>query len=141
MMKALAHKGIQLGQLIEYSVPHMPAYRAYTGEMEFPNSLLASQTTINLPIHADVGPRERGIDPERNEEGRFINDHSGCAAFRYFLPGFDFTLEFLPDDFLPSLGLDFLERVYYHAALVSKHAQTLVVEQQGTRSRFCDHCP
>jgi len=32
----------------------------------------------------------------------------------------------LPGDFLPSLGLDFLERVYYPAALQSEHAATLV---------------
>lgn len=32
----------------------------------------------------------------------------------------------LPNDFLPSLGLDFLERVYYPAALRSAHAATFV---------------
>ncbi len=31
----------------------------------------------------------------------------------------------LPDDFMASLGLDFLERVYYPAALESRHAVTL----------------
>jgi ribosomal protein S18 acetylase RimI-like enzyme len=33
----------------------------------------------------------------------------------------------LRDDFLPSLGLSFLKRVYYPAALESQHAVTLVV--------------
>lgn len=38
----------------------------------------------------------------------------------------------LPDDFLPSLGADFLERVYYPAALASPHAATLAaVEGEG----------
>jgi len=32
----------------------------------------------------------------------------------------------LPDDFLPSLGLDFLEKVYYPAAITSKNGITLV---------------
>jgi dTDP-4-amino-4,6-dideoxygalactose transaminase len=53
-MRALASKGVQLGQLIEYSVPHMEAYRKYTGDQDFPNSFLSSQTTLNLPIHAEL---------------------------------------------------------------------------------------
>lgn len=36
--------------------------------------------------------------------------------------------ESLPDDFLPSLGEDFLEKVYYPAALASSNAVTLVIE-------------
>jgi ribosomal protein S18 acetylase RimI-like enzyme len=32
----------------------------------------------------------------------------------------------LPDDFLPSLGLDFLEQIYYPAAIASKNGITLV---------------
>jgi ribosomal protein S18 acetylase RimI-like enzyme len=37
----------------------------------------------------------------------------------------------LPDDFLPSLGQDFLERIYYPAAIKSSNAKTFVVEQDG----------
>lgn len=37
----------------------------------------------------------------------------------------------LPDDFLPSLGLDFLERVYYPTAFQSQHAATLVALKGG----------
>lgn len=37
----------------------------------------------------------------------------------------------LPDDFLPSLGLDFLQKVYYPAAVKSSHAGTLVARQRG----------
>jgi dTDP-4-amino-4,6-dideoxygalactose transaminase len=59
MMKALSRKGIQLGQLIEYSVPHMPAYRSYANESGFANSLVCSCNTINLPIHASLSQQER----------------------------------------------------------------------------------
>jgi len=37
----------------------------------------------------------------------------------------------LPDDFLPSLGLDFLERVYYPEAIKSEFAVTLVALDRG----------
>ena len=37
----------------------------------------------------------------------------------------------LPDDFLPSLGLDFLKRVYYPAVFQSPHAATLVAMRCG----------
>lgn len=37
----------------------------------------------------------------------------------------------LPDDFLPSLGLDFLEQMYYPAAFQSQHAATLVALEDG----------
>jgi ribosomal protein S18 acetylase RimI-like enzyme len=41
--------------------------------------------------------------------------------------------ESLPDDFLPSLGRGFLERVYYPAALASAHAATLVAVDDAGR--------
>ncbi len=37
----------------------------------------------------------------------------------------------LPDDFLPSLGCDFLEKVYYPVALRSDYAVTLTARQHG----------
>ena len=37
----------------------------------------------------------------------------------------------LPDDFLPSLGADFLERVYYPATFRSAHGANLVVSESG----------
>ncbi len=58
-MKALARKGIQLGQLIEYSVPHMSAYQKFAGKEKYANSLLSSQSLINLPIHAGVKENQR----------------------------------------------------------------------------------
>jgi len=46
-----ANKGVQLGQLIEYSMPHLSSYSAYAKKEKFHNSLFCSQHTINLPIH------------------------------------------------------------------------------------------
>jgi perosamine synthetase len=53
-LAAMARRGIQLGQLIEYSVPHLAAYRPYVGDSEFPVSLACSRATINLPVHAGL---------------------------------------------------------------------------------------
>lgn len=50
-IKALQKENIQLGQLIEYSIPHIPAYQPYAAGQEFPNSRLCSRHTINLPVH------------------------------------------------------------------------------------------
>jgi perosamine synthetase len=51
LLSQFASKGIQLGQLIEYSMPHHPAYKKYANGNMFPNSYLCSQSMINLPIH------------------------------------------------------------------------------------------
>jgi perosamine synthetase len=59
VIKALAARGVDLGELIQYSVPHMAAYRRYMGNEEFPNSLLASRHTINLPLNTDLTDAER----------------------------------------------------------------------------------
>ena len=50
-MDYFASHRVQLGDLIEYSMPHHPAYKAYTQGKTFPNALLCSQSMINLPIH------------------------------------------------------------------------------------------
>lgn len=47
----MARQGIQVGQLIEYSVPHMAPYRVYAGNEEFPVALASSRSMVNLPIH------------------------------------------------------------------------------------------
>jgi len=57
-LRAAARQGVQLGQLIEYSVPHLPPYAPYKGEREFPNSLYCSEHTINLPIHPGLSERQ-----------------------------------------------------------------------------------
>ncbi len=56
MMQALQKQDIQLGQLIEYSVPHLPAYAPYTDGCEYPHSLWCSQHTINLPVYPQLTP-------------------------------------------------------------------------------------
>ena len=51
IMEFAARQGIQLGQLIEYSMPHLSVYQKYALPDQYPNSLLCSQSMINLPIH------------------------------------------------------------------------------------------
>ncbi len=53
-IQKLAHKGVQAGRVIEYSVPHLKPYQFYTNGIEFPNALLCSQSMINLPIHPSL---------------------------------------------------------------------------------------
>jgi perosamine synthetase len=45
----MAHKGIHLGELIQYSVPDLTAYR--TSQINFTQSDYASGRTINIPIY------------------------------------------------------------------------------------------
>lgn len=54
-----AHRGVDLGELIQYSVPHMASYRIDAADRLFPNALAASRQTINLPVHTDLSVRER----------------------------------------------------------------------------------
>ena len=51
ILNLAARQGIQLGQLIEYSMPHLPAYQKYSNPDGYPNSLLCSRKMINLPIN------------------------------------------------------------------------------------------
>ena len=48
----LAARGVQLGELIQYSVPHLETYNEEGNNCE--NSLIASQTIINLPNYATL---------------------------------------------------------------------------------------
>ena len=52
-------EGVQLGELIDYSVPHMKAYVPIAGPGAWPNSLMLSRHLINLPVHADLTEPER----------------------------------------------------------------------------------
>ena len=54
VMALAAKQGVQLGQLIEYSMPHLPAYLQYVDDQKFPNSLYCSSHMINLPIHPSL---------------------------------------------------------------------------------------
>ena len=57
VMKLVAKHGVQLGQLIEYSMPHLPAYQKYSSNNQYPNSFLCSQSLINLPIYPDLNQK------------------------------------------------------------------------------------
>jgi len=57
IVKEMKKQGIQLGTLIEYSIPHMKAYQKYKDE-EFKNSLNFSQTVINLPIYPNLEKKD-----------------------------------------------------------------------------------
>lgn len=48
VLQEMAKEGVQLGQLIEYSVPHLDCYQA--SSEQFTNSLLCSTNTINIPF-------------------------------------------------------------------------------------------
>jgi perosamine synthetase len=54
VMTAAFARGIQLGEIIEYSVPEMKAYRAMSaGQGPFPISGQLARQTINLPVFGD----------------------------------------------------------------------------------------
>jgi dTDP-4-amino-4,6-dideoxygalactose transaminase len=55
---AMCKAGVQLGQLIEYSIPQMPAYHKYR-DRDFPNACRATNAMLNLPVHLGVGEAER----------------------------------------------------------------------------------
>ncbi len=57
-MDYAAARGMQLGQLIEYSVPRLAAYAPYRAGRDYPNSLLCSRHTINLPVHPGMSQRQ-----------------------------------------------------------------------------------
>ena len=62
MLRAFRRQGVQLGELIQYSVPHMPPYQHYAESQPFSNSHLCSQHTINLPIYPTLqGDLERVV--------------------------------------------------------------------------------
>jgi len=54
ILKEMATNGVQLGQLIEYSMPHLIHYQQFAKGGTFPNTLLASQHTINIPIFVKI---------------------------------------------------------------------------------------
>ena len=59
VLKSAASRGVQLGELIEYCIPELPAYRQFAGDAQYPNASLASRSTINLPIFASLSEKEK----------------------------------------------------------------------------------
>lgn len=51
-VKSWMNRGVQLGVLIQYSIPHLDSYGSASAR-QFPNSFLASQHLVNFPINAD----------------------------------------------------------------------------------------
>lgn len=57
LLRRARRRGVQLGEIIEYAIPSMPAYRDRAGARgPFPLAERYSRQTINLPIHAGVTP-------------------------------------------------------------------------------------
>jgi perosamine synthetase len=54
VLRRLRQKGIQLGHLVEYSIPELPGYRSYVADASFPNAARCSRETINLPIYPQL---------------------------------------------------------------------------------------
>lgn len=50
VIKDYAGENIQLGELIQYSIPELKCYE--NSSKAFPNSLICSQQTVNFPIHS-----------------------------------------------------------------------------------------
>lgn len=63
VLEAMLHEGVQLGQLIEYSIPSMAAYvnRCGSRGRSFPVADDLSRRTINLPVAAGMGAAERTV--------------------------------------------------------------------------------
>lgn len=49
-----ARHGVHLGEVVEYSVGHLPAYRRFAEGVALPNSLYCSEHMINLPVHPQL---------------------------------------------------------------------------------------
>jgi dTDP-4-amino-4,6-dideoxygalactose transaminase len=71
--------GIQLGQLIQYSVPHLSEYGAARPD-QFPNSWLCSRHTINLPVHPGLS------DADRAHVAEFVNETARAVPARVETP-------------------------------------------------------
>jgi hypothetical protein len=54
LLRESLKRGIQLGRLIEYSIPEMTAYGAHSPE-EFPISASYARSAINLPVWCTRG--------------------------------------------------------------------------------------
>lgn len=53
VLEAAAGQGVELGRLIDYSIPHMQAYRSYEQGGVFPRTRELNSTVINLPVWVD----------------------------------------------------------------------------------------
>ena len=65
--RAMKQRGIQVGEVLEYSVPYMNLYQKYK-DREFPNALHRSQTTANLPSHPGLTEKDLSYIADNLEE-------------------------------------------------------------------------
>lgn len=72
IIKKMRKQGVQIGKLIDYSIPHMKAYEKYK-EGEFKNSLIYSKETINLPICPNLEKKE--IDRISNNLSKILSKY------------------------------------------------------------------
>ena len=68
LIRYMRKGGLQIGRLIEYSIPHMKAYEKYS-DSEYPNSLKCTSTTINLPNYPDLKKVQIKYIVEQLKEG------------------------------------------------------------------------
>lgn len=68
--------GVELGTLIEYSIPERPDYASYAGAGAFPVARACSTSTVNLPVHMGVtaAVRRRVADAVRAAMGEIQAD-------------------------------------------------------------------
>ena len=58
---SVAKSGVQLGELIQYSIPHLSSYHG-PNVAGFENSLLASRHLVNFPVNARPADVERIVE-------------------------------------------------------------------------------
>ena len=57
--RRLLQRGVELGEIIQYSVPHMTPYNRDTPPGAYPNAKLASERTINVPVYTGLTASDR----------------------------------------------------------------------------------
>ena len=59
LRRRLLRSGVELGEIIQYSVPHMTPYNRDTAPGAYPNAKLASERTINVPVYTGLTTKNR----------------------------------------------------------------------------------
>ena len=54
----MRNRNIQLGELIQYSLPKLKSFKKYSLKKNYVNSYNFSKTTINLPINMYIDERK-----------------------------------------------------------------------------------
>lgn len=57
--RRLLRRGVELGEIIQYSVPHMTPYDRDTPPGVYPNAKFVSERTINVPIYTGLAATDR----------------------------------------------------------------------------------